>query len=390
MKKTVILGLCLAFGLGASAQTKLVKEVERNTKNNYVEAAKQMQPAFTDPETANDAYPRYVVGKAGFDQYDSDFGKKQLGMPVDDIVMSDALLGGYDYMMQAIALDTIIDPKGKVKTKYSKNVINTVAGHFNDFLTAAGTYWNAQNYKGALNSWKAYTDLARDARFAKHIQAPADTTLQDFIFNQAIACFQLQDYPGALDKFIETMNVGPAKKQVYDYALSVASQLDRLDTIVLVCEKAMPIYGEGDNSYLINIINVYNRKGDYNNADRLINEALAKEPANAELWRVKGYLQEYQDKSDDALESYKKSVESDGNYANGLYDYARAIYNKGMRLEDATSQADYGRVYKEQLIPMYKESKAMLEKAASITNDDHLQDQIEKLLSNVNYKLGQE
>lgn len=32
MKKITILGLCLAVGIGASAQMKLAKEVERNTR----------------------------------------------------------------------------------------------------------------------------------------------------------------------------------------------------------------------------------------------------------------------------------------------------------------------------------------------------------------------
>ncbi len=390
MKKIAILGLCLAFGLGASAQTKFVKEVERNTKKNYAKAVKQMQPAFTNPETANDAFPRYVVGKAGFDQYDEMFGKKQLGMPVEDIPMSDALLGGYKYMVEALALDTVVDNKGKVKTKYSKDVINTVSGHFNDFCNAAVYYWNGEKYQKAYDSWQVYVDISRDPRFAKNIEVPADTILQTVVFNQALAAYNMQNYKGALDKFLEVMEIGQAKKQVYDYALSVAQQLDSSDTIISICEKAMPLYGNEDSLYLINIINVYNKKGDYTNASRMLDEAIAKDGGNAQLWRVKGYIQEYNKHFDESIESYKKCVELNPEFAEGLYDYSRSIYNKGNRIEDATSQADYGRVYKEQLIPMYKQSKQILEKAQSCAKEDNLLDEIEKLMDNLNYKLGRE
>ncbi|MDE7125183.1 MAG: tetratricopeptide repeat protein, partial [Muribaculaceae bacterium] len=331
------------FGLGASAQTKFVKEVERNTKKNYSEAVKQMQPAFTNPETANDAYPRYVVGKAGFDQFDEFFGKKQLGMPVDDIQMSDALMGGYEYMQKALALDTIVDAKGKVKTKYSKDAINTIAGHFVDYSNAAVYYWAGEKYKNAFDAWQVYVDVSRDPRFVKHIEVPVDTMMQNIVFNQALAAYNMQDMKSALNKFLEAMDIAPAKKQVYDYALSVAQQLDSNDTIIAICEKAIPLYGNEDSMYLINIINVYNKKGDFANADRMIDEAIAKDGSNAQLWRVKGYLQEYQEHADDAIDSYKKAVEINPEFTEGLYDYARSIYNKGMRIEDATSQAHYGR-----------------------------------------------
>ncbi len=390
MKKIAILGLCLAFGLGASAQVKFVKEVERNTKKNYPEALKQMQPAFTNPETANSAYPYFVVGKAGFEQFDENFAKKQLGMPVNDIDMSDALMGGYDYMMKAIALDTVVDAKGKTKTKYSKDVLNTVAGHFNDYSNAAVYYWGGEQYKKAYDAWQVYVDLSKDARFEKLIQVPVDTMMQNIVFNQALAAYNLQDQKAALGKFMEVMAYGPAKKHVYDYALSVAQAIDANDTIIDICEKAMPLFGNEDSMYLINIINVYNKKGDYANADRMIDEAIAKDGTNAQLWRVKGYLQEYQEHPDDALESYKKAVEVNPEFVDGLYDYARSIYNKGMRIEDATSQAEYGRVYREQIIPMYKQAKEILEKAQSLCKDDHMEDQIVKLMDNLNYKLGQE
>lgn len=388
MKKIAILGLCLAFGLGASAQVKLAKEVERNTKKNYAEAVKQMAPVLTNPETAKDAFPRYVVGKAGMEQYDELFAKKQLGMDVKDLDMANDLLGGYGYMMEALALDTVVDNKGKVKTKYSKDIINSVGGHFNDFNNAAVYYWEAEDFKNAINAWQAYIDIAKDPRFAGAIQQPADSVLQNTIFNQALGAYNLQDKPTALAKFMEVMSYGESKKHVYDYALAVAQELDLNDEILKICEAALPLYGNEEPLYLINIINVYNKKGDYPNASRMVNEAIAKSPNDPQLWRVKGYLLEYQDDVEGAFDAYKKTVEVDSEFVPGLYDYSRSIFNKGMRLEDATSQEDYAKVLKDQLIPMYTQAKELLTKAQSLCEDDAMMDQIDKLMENLNYKLG--
>lgn len=392
MKKISILGLCLAMGLGATAQVKLAKEVERNTKKNYVEAQKQMTPVFSNAETANDPFPRYVVGRAGFDQYDEMFAKKQLGMtkPQDDITMGNALLGGYTYFMQTLPLDSLPDAKGKVKPRYSKDIINTVAGHFNDFSNSAIYFWTAEQYQKAFDSWQIYVDMCRDPRFAKSIEVPADSMIQNIVFNQALSAYNLPDKPTALAKFKEALSIGEAKKNVYDYALAVAQELDNSDEIVEICKLALPIYGNEDPIYLINIINVYNKTGKYDEAATLLDKAISQNPNDPQLWRVKGYLLEYQEKPDEALDAYKKSYEVDPNYADGAYDYARSIFNKGMRIEEETSPDDYDAVLKNTLLPMYQQAKDILVATREICESDALLDSIDRLMDNVNYKLGQQ
>lgn len=388
MKKIAILGLCLAFGLGASAQVKLAKEVERNTKKNYAEAVKQMTPVFSNPETAKDAFPRYVVGKAGFDQFDELFAKKQLGMPVNDVEMSDMVLGGYNYMMQALPLDTVVDSKGKVKTKYSKDIINVVGGHYNDLSNAAIYYFQDEKYQNAYDAWQAYVDIVKDPRFQKVIQVPADSMLQNVLFNQALAAYNLKDRPNAFKKFKEVIDLGGAKKNVYDYALAVAQEMDSNDEILDICNLGMQAFPE-EPMYLINIINIYNKTGKFDEASALLEKAIAANPNDAQLWRVKGYLLEYHEKLDEALEAYKKAVEVDNTFVAGLYDYSRSIFNKAMRLEDATSQEEYANVLKNTLIPMYKEAKSILVNAQQLCQDDDMLDSIDKLMENLNYKLGE-
>ena len=82
MKKISLLGLCLLAIGSASAQTNLVKEVERTIKGDNVdyEAVRaQIAPALTHDETKNDAQTWFVAGKLEFDCYDNLFAKNDAG-----------------------------------------------------------------------------------------------------------------------------------------------------------------------------------------------------------------------------------------------------------------------------------------------------------------------
>lgn len=52
---------------------------------------------------------------------------QQLGKEVNLLEMGDLLLDGYNYGLKALATDTVVDAKGKVKTKYSKEVAGQIA-----------------------------------------------------------------------------------------------------------------------------------------------------------------------------------------------------------------------------------------------------------------------
>ena len=140
MKKISILGLCLLTLGTAAAQKQLVKEVEREMKSNaasYPDQMKKLAPAFTDAETATDAYTWFVAGKGAYDYYDQQSVFAQMGKEVNKKQIGSSIIEGFDYFSKALPLDTITDSKGKVKTKYSKDIVKQVVNHYNDFNNAA-------------------------------------------------------------------------------------------------------------------------------------------------------------------------------------------------------------------------------------------------------------
>ena len=124
MKKIALLGVCLAATATGFAQNSLVKEAEVEAKSkNYEKAMTMIVPAFSNPETAGSAYTYYVPGKAGVDMYNDLYAATLLGKQVDKKKMGHALIDGLSYLLKALPLDSVADAKGKIKTKYSKNIL---------------------------------------------------------------------------------------------------------------------------------------------------------------------------------------------------------------------------------------------------------------------------
>lgn len=149
MKKISILGLCLLTLGTAAAQKSLVKEVERDMKSNpasYPDQMKKLAPAFTDAESATDAFTWVVAGKGAFGYYDQQSVFAQMGKDVNKKQLGTSVIEGYEYLTKALPLDTVVDAKGKVKTKYSKDIYKQIANHYNDFNNAALFLWEAEDY----------------------------------------------------------------------------------------------------------------------------------------------------------------------------------------------------------------------------------------------------
>ena len=128
--------------------------------------------------------------------------------------MSLAILGGYDNFMKALPLDSVPDAKGKVKTKHSKEMLNTIAGHFHDFNNTALEFWNLKDYGNAYRCWDIYVSLPEDARFAKMLQnVPADTIMAEITYNMALAAWQEDNLENSLNAFLRAKNKGYTKKK---------------------------------------------------------------------------------------------------------------------------------------------------------------------------------
>lgn len=394
MKKISLLGLCLLAIGSASAQNDLVKQVERTVKAGNVDYAavrSEIAPALSNPETKDGAYAWYVAGKIEFDAYDNLSAKRQLGQQVSGSEIGKAIIDGYNYYMTALPLDSVPDKKGKIKTKYSRDIVKTVVAHYADFDNAARILWGEQDYKGAYEAWGIFLSLDQNPAFAKSLIVPHDTIMGELAYNQALAAWQAEMLDEALEAFDYAKNKGYNKKALYDYAISVAAQAQKNDVVYALAAEGYKYYGKEDPKFIQLIINGYIEKQNYEQANAMLNEAIAADPTNAVYYNLKGVICESQKDNAAAVELYKKAVEIAPTNASARYNYGRKLCEQAYTISDSSanlSQAEYNKVRAEQIDPLLRQAAEQLEKAFEL-DEDNQRDAL-RYLRNVYYNLGDE
>lgn len=171
MKKISILGLaCLAVG-SMSAQMQVVKDVEHQLKGDvasYPKAIETLTPAFTNPESANQAQTWYVAGKGALDFVNNAAAMQRVTGELNAPQAAQFVLDGFEYLQKALPLDSVADAKGKIKTKYSKDILKQIVNNYT--LTADAGQWfynDAHDYAKAAEAWTLFINLPKDERSRK-------------------------------------------------------------------------------------------------------------------------------------------------------------------------------------------------------------------------------
>ncbi len=397
MKKFCLLALAVASCIGATAQESLVKEAERAMKNNEKTSKiiEILTPAFTNPETAGQVNTWYIPGKAAYAEYDHMLGLLQFNKLPEggQKTMGELLLQGYDYFSKALPLDSVPDAKGKIKPKKSKDIYNTIAGHYNDYINFGGELYNMGDFKAACDTWEIYLDLPSNPEMAKILKSngtmPADSTLALVAYNQALAAWNAEDLNKSLSSFLRAKDLGYNNKKLYDYSISVAKMINANDTVLAIAQEAIPLYGQEEPAYMSEVVNYYLQAKDYDKAFGIINDAIAQNPNNAQYYIVQGVLYENTDDKAKAKDSYENAVRLDAKNAQAAYYYGRMLGAEAYDLLDKApnNQAEYDAYFAEKVTPVLKEAAQVLEGAYTLDADNS---DILRLLESVYYQLNDE
>ena len=372
MKKMILFAAAIMMAFGASAQMSLVKDLAKKaTSGNpqaLFEVMEQIEPALTNPESANDVLTWYTAGKAAFGIYDTMFGAKSLGQPVDDNMMSAALGAAFDYYQKALTLDTIVemdkngmpklnkDGSKKVKTKYSKEIVGALTSHMGDIANAGNIFLQANDWQGAADAFGKYADIASSAFAIKNGVAAPDSILSEVRFYQGYAQYQVQDFENAY------------------YSLDKARKLGYTDNNIV----------DFQTSALANMVQGMLDKNEYDKANNFIDNALKGDPNNATLHDIKGFTVELKDGVDAALPFYRKATETDPTYANAFFDVGRCLYLQAQKIIDDNPNATNKELVPK-LKPIYDAAIPYLEKAIELNTNPN-DNKAKNVLDDILYK----
>ncbi|MCC8071828.1 MAG: hypothetical protein LIO90_08530 [Bacteroidales bacterium] len=393
MKKASLLGLSLLVALGAAAQADVVKEVEHNLKGSspdYKAASSQIKAALQNPETKDQVITWYLAGKAGFGLYDQLYLQETLGNSLSAADKKDAghaLIDGFNYYFQALPLDSLPDAKGKVKPKYSKEMLKTIKENYLPLKNAGVYLFEAQDFDGAYDAWELYATLPDNPLLGKEAPvAEPDTLVGQIMYYQGLAALSVNQDQKALNKMKQVLDKGYKNIDVYRYAVEAARRLNDSIELVNLAQQGYDAFGTEDISFIGQLINAKLNGNEYESAMKLVNEAIAasdpEDKANlSQLYDILGFIYEREDDNVNAAASFRKAIEIDPNLAKGYYDLGRVIYNDAVKLDEASEGAESPEVSSKLL-----EAAKLFETAYDMDEDN--MDAIPGILYRLYYRLG--
>lgn len=391
----------MAVAFHVTAQHQLLAQAKKDisgltmTVDSYNKAFNKFKPALTNDETRNRAETWALANRIKIELYDKYMDNRRVGKNIDVKAMGHSLIDAYEYSINALHLDTIhvLDKKGqpvidkktkrpKVRTKYSKDVVNRLVEHHDNYRIAGSEMYNVKDWDGAYKAWDYYCQMAArtdDPRWVK-----ADTVVAEVRYYQGIAAWQMTDTIDAVRLFSIARHSGYNHKEVYDYALVCLSDLGNEEEVVKLAWEAFLKFGTSDPQYIRILINSYLSREDFSGANDLLDDALDANPNDDELLNLKGLVIESKESIYEAFPYYQRCIELNDSNASGLFNVGRYFYNKAM--ETRQNSRLYGKKLADLVNPIYREALPYLEKSYAINPNNQ---ELVNALRDIYYKLGE-
>ena len=402
MKKIAFIFIIAALlPLDVVAQHLLISQAKKDiagltmTVDSYNKAFNRLKPALSNDETCNQAETWALASRIKLELFDKYMDNRRVGKNIDVKAMGHSLIDAYDYSLMALKLDTIhiLNKKGepeidkktkrpKVKTKYSKDVVNRMVEHHDNYRLTGSDLYNVKDWDGAYKAWDYYCQMANRSDDPRWIKP--DTIVAEVRYYQGIAAWQKTDTIDAVRLFSVARHSGYNHKEAYDYALVCLNDLGNEAEVVKLAWEAFLKFGTSDPQYIRILINDFISREDYSGANDLIDEAMEANPDDDELLNLKGLVVESKENIYDAFPYYQRCIELNDSNAGGLFNVGRYFYNKAM--ETRMNSNLYGKKLADLVNPMYREALPYLEKSYAINPKN--QDLI-NALRDIYYKLGE-
>lgn len=399
MKKLMTFALCIAAVGSVSAQKANVDAAKKlsGKPDQIEEARKLINEAKENPETANDAQTYYIAGKIEFDAFDKELTNQMINpASVDAVKMGTELLNGYKEFVKALPLDSLPDAKGKVKSKYSKDIISKLKGHANDYFKAGADFFNASKaFPEAYESFMVYGDMPDMPFMANEkLDFPAADRGTAY-FNAGLAAYTGNDVVKSAEAFRKARGVGYDDKQVYIYEIAcwqAAAQRDSTmeltakERIIEIATEGNKKFGIAEPIFINNIVNFMVTDGKYDDAVATVSELIAANPDNAGLYGLRGFVNDRKGDDEASVADYRKCVTLPNVDFETLKNAAKKIYrvgaNKWNSIEGNSEEARAARL--DIKTNYFEAAKAITEQAKAINAEDS---DLLYVIENIDYAL---
>jgi tetratricopeptide (TPR) repeat protein len=344
----LLIAFTFAFGQ-VFAQSSNVRKAERALENGEFQEAKDLINEATENEkTKDDPQTWYVRGT---------------------IYQGDLKSNGYneELVKEAAKSYDKVFAMSKENDKYYTLTDLKVQELWGGFINEGSEAYSAEDYQGAVEAFdKALLVL------------PDDTTATLYA---GVASQQMKENKQALKYYYRLLDLDYHSEDIYGSIISIERYTNEdLEKALEVTRMAIEKFPDTD-TFQKQEINLLIDSGNIDKAKDRINDAIAREPGNADLYFNLGYL--YQELAKNAMDgeesdskengspdnynklaeqAYLKAIEIDPDYLDANYNYAVYYYNKAADMLAKARDMDL-QTYKKEGKKIEAEAKKLLEKS---------------------------
>ncbi len=351
MKKIILVFTILAISNLAFAQKAQVQTAYNYLRYDDLDKAKEaIDQAAANESTIGMAKTWYYRGLIYHAIYES---KK----PEFTVLKPGSLQEAYKSYQKTLELDS--------KKEYKDDLDKSIAILGSQFLNEGVDKFRDKDYSGAVNMFESSADISK-TYFSK-----TDTLA---IYNAALAAEKAKDYVKAKKYYQQIIDLNYQGAKGYNFLSKIyLAEKDTANAIVTL-QAGRQKY-PADANLMLDQLNIYLISGKDKEALGMIDQAIALDPSNANLYSVKGNINDKAGNQEVAIAAYKKAIELNPQYFDANYNLGALIFNQGVEMVDKANklppskQAEFDKL-KTQFDAKFGEAKPYFEKAYQLNPKD--------------------
>lgn len=340
MKKVLFTAALFFTACAVSAQESVVKEA-KSAKGNPEEAAKIIEPALSDPTTANDPETWKLAGDFQKSIYDDENMKLFLpGGKADTARLYNSLAKMFEYYMKCDEVEQAKVKSGELKKPKLRKKLAKELATVRPQLTNAGIEaFNSNNYPNALKYFGLFVDAPASPVFEDNAEIKNDTLTPLFANYAALAANFVKDNAA----IIKYATIGKEHKEEGYRSLMCLAEVygkgetpDSAQWLATIKEGVEKFPAQ--EYFIGNLMDFYIQKGKVDEGLTQIDAVLAKNPSPYFMY-VKGVLQYEKKDYDAAIATFNEIIAKNAEFVAEAYSKIGDCYFfQGQSIEEETSK----------------------------------------------------
>ena len=340
MKKVLFTAALFFTACAVSAQESVVKEA-KSAKGNPEEAAKIIEPALSDPTTANDPETWKLAGDFQKSIYDDENMKLFLpGGKADTARLYNSLAKMFEYYMKCDDVEQAKVKSGELKkAKLRKKLAKELATVRPQLTNAGIEAFNTNNYPNALKYFGLFVDAPANPIFEDNDEVKNDTLTALFANYAALAANFVKDNAA----IIKYATIGKEhKEEGYRSLMCLAEAYGKGETpdsaqwLATIKEGVEKFPAQ--EYFIGNLMDYYIQRGKLDEGLAQIDEVLAQNPSPYFMY-VKGVLQYEKKDYDAAIATLNEIIAKNAEFVAESYaKIGDCYFFQGQSIEEETSK----------------------------------------------------